>query len=70
MTEDLSIEYQFIKDVVALNLKVLDTETEGFMDNLRVRVTMKDTPENGDDPDDTNVIDSCAFGLRKRCRLH
>lgn len=65
MPDDLPIEYDLLKDVVALNLKVLDTKIEHFEDNTHVSIVMKDVdPETGpDEDDDSNVIESCAFGL-------
>jgi hypothetical protein len=33
MAEDLPIEYELLKDVVALNLRVLDTKVEHFGEN-------------------------------------
>jgi hypothetical protein len=65
MADELPIEYELLKDVVALNLKVLDTKIEHFMDNTHVKILMQDVdPEaEPDEEDDSNVIESCAFGL-------
>jgi hypothetical protein len=63
--EDLPIEYELLKDVVALNLKVLDTKIEHFEDNIHVKIVMQDVDpeaETGEE-EDSNVIESCAFGL-------
>lgn len=68
MPDDLPIEYDLLKDVVALNLKVLDTNIEHFEDNTHVKIVMKDVdPEaEPDEDDDSNVIGS---HLRARCPL-
>ena len=62
---DVPIEYDLLKDVVTLNLKVLDTKIEHFQDNIHVKIVMKDVdPEAETDVDeDSNVLESCAWGL-------
>lgn len=58
------IEYDLLKDVVALDLEVLDTKVEHFQDNTHVKIVMRDAGVDGDDEDDySNVIESCAWGL-------
>ena len=55
MTDDqLPVEYQLLKDVTALDLKVLDTQIETFMDNTHVKIILEDDPD---------VLSSCAWGL-------
>lgn len=66
---DLPIEYDLLKDVVTLNLKVLDTTIEHFEDNIHVKIVMHDVdPEAETDVDEdedevSNVLGSCAWGL-------
>lgn len=62
MSDELPIEYELLKDVVALNLKVLDTKIEHFMENIHVRIVMQDVDEDEED-ESSNVIESCAWGL-------
>jgi hypothetical protein len=52
--EHLPVEYQLLKDVVALDLKILDTKIETFEDNTHVKITMEEDPD---------VLSSCAWGL-------
>ena len=54
MADDLPFEYELMRDVVALDLKVLDTKVEQFMDNTHVKIFMEDDPE---------VLDSCVWAL-------
>jgi hypothetical protein len=55
MVEDeLPIEYELIKDTMALDLQVLDTKIETSMDNTHVKILMEDDPD---------VLDSCAWAL-------
>lgn len=61
MSDELPIEYELLKDVVALNLKVLDTKIEHFMDNTHVKIVMQDVDEEEDE--NSNAIESCAWGL-------
>lgn len=52
---DIPIEHELIKQAAALvDLKVIDTQIEHFMENTRVRITMEEDPE---------VLESCALGL-------
>ena len=52
---DTPIEYELIEDAAALiDLKVIDTEIEKFMENTRVRITMQESPE---------ILESCALVL-------
>lgn len=62
MSDELPIEYELLKDVVALNLKVLDTKIEHFMENTHVKIVMQDVDEEAEDHG-SNVIESCAWGL-------
>jgi len=62
MSDELPIEYELLKDVVALNLKVLDTKIEHFMENTHVKIVMQDVDEEEED-ESSNVIESCAWGL-------
>jgi hypothetical protein len=62
MSDELPIEYELLKDVVALNLKVLDTKIEHFMENIHVKIVMQDVDEDEED-ESSNVIESCAWGL-------
>jgi hypothetical protein len=49
------IEHELLREAVcALDLCVLDTETENFMENIRVRVTTQADPE---------ILESCALGV-------
>ena len=52
--DELPIEYELIKDTMALDLRVLDTKVEHFMDNIHVKILMEEDPE---------VLDSCAWAL-------
>ena len=61
MAEELPIEYELIKDTMALDLRVLDTQIEHFEDNIHVKILMRDGGE--DEDEDSNVIESCAWGL-------
>lgn len=55
MTEDrLPVEYEVLKHVAALDLKVIDTRIETLDDNTHVEIRMKDDPD---------VLESCAWGL-------
>lgn len=63
MSDELPIEYELLKDVVALNLKVLDTKIEHFMENIHVKIVMQDVDEEEDEDENSNVIESCAWGL-------
>lgn len=64
MSDELPIEYELLKDVVALNLKVLDTKIEHFMENTHVKIVMQDVDEEEEEEDqNSNVIESCAWGL-------
>lgn len=56
MSDELPIEYELLKDVVALNLKVLDTKIEHFMDNTHVKIVMQDVDEEEED-ESSNVIE-------------
>jgi hypothetical protein len=60
MSDELPIEYELLKDVVALNLKVLDTKIEHFMENTHVKIVMQDVDE---EDESSLVIESCAWGL-------
>jgi len=52
---DIPIEHELVKQAAALvDLKVIDTQIEHFMENTRVRITMEEDPE---------VLESCALGL-------
>jgi len=52
---DEPIEYELLRQAVCvLDLCVLDTETEHFMENTRVRITMQADPE---------LLESCALGV-------
>ncbi|MBX9717562.1 MAG: hypothetical protein K2X36_01805 [Microbacteriaceae bacterium] len=52
---DIPIEHELIKQAAALvDLKVIDTQIDRFMENTRVRITMQEDPE---------VLESCALGL-------
>lgn len=62
MSDELPIEYELLKDVVPLNLKVLDTKIEHFMENTHVKIVMQDVDEEEED-ENSNVIESCAWGL-------
>jgi hypothetical protein len=66
MSDELPIEYELLKDVVALNLKVLDTKIEHFMENTHVKIVMQDVDEEEEEEEEdqnSNVIESCAWGL-------
>ena len=54
MEPEIPIEYELVKDVLALELKVLDTKVAEFEDNVRVRITLQDDPA---------ILASCSFSL-------
>lgn len=52
---DIPIAHELIKQAAALvDLKMIDTHIDNFMDNTRVKITMEEDPE---------VLESCALGL-------
>jgi hypothetical protein len=52
---DIPIEHELIRQAAALvELKVVDTQVEHFMENTRVRITLQEEPD---------VLESCALGL-------
>lgn len=61
MPDDLPIEFELIKDTMALDLQVFDTKVEHFEDNIHVKIVMQDAPD--EDGEDSNVIESSAWGL-------
>ena len=52
--EDLPIEYELLKDVLALDLQVVNTEVGEVYENQSVQITMRDDPE---------ILESCALSL-------
>jgi hypothetical protein len=55
MTDDnLPVEYKLLKDVAALDLKILDTKIEEFMESTHIKIVLEDDPD---------VLSSCAWGL-------
>lgn len=54
MSDDLPIEYQLLKDVLALDLQVVNTETNEIGENQSVQITMTDDPE---------ILETCALSL-------
>lgn len=53
-SDDLPIEYQLLKDILALDLQVVNTETQEIGENQSVRITMTEDPD---------ILESCAFSL-------
>jgi hypothetical protein len=54
MTEEIPIEYQLLKDVVALDLQVVKTEIDEVGENHVVQIEMQEDPE---------ILETCAFSL-------
>jgi hypothetical protein len=55
MTDDnLPFEYKLLRDATALDLTILDTKIEDFMESTHVKITLEEEPD---------VLSSCAWGL-------
>jgi len=54
MSDELPIGYELLTDVLALNLKIIDTKVAEFSGETNVTITLEDDPE---------VLSSCAWGF-------